>query len=165
MNKYNSSNFSEDIVDILLNSCWNVPRTTINRTKNKNNENLAQIIRVNGKTFLLPDISVLDDDYNNVILRIEVKSFYDLPKKGSPNPDLPLFPIKTRQLFSYAGLQAEEEVGIKIIVAVGNGKFNFYWCGIDELMNDFTSYRGKWNNEDALWFNLEDLSSDFNNFG
>lgn len=165
MNKYSSGDFSEDIVDILLNSCWNVPRTKINRTKRSDRNNSVQLIKVNGKTFLLPDISVLDEDYDEVILRIEVKSFYELPKKGSPNPNLPLFPIKTRQLFSYAGLQAEEEVGIKIIIAVGYSEFSFHWCTIDELMNDFDSLKSKWNGEDTMWFNLEDLNSDFSNLG
>lgn len=164
MNKYSLGDLAEDVTNILLNNCWDFPQTKMNRIKDSKGKNLVQLIKVNGRTFLLPDISALDSDCEEVILRIEVKSFYGLPKKGSPNPVLPLFPIKTRQLLSYAGLQSEEEIGVKIIVAIESGEFSFYWCSIDELINDFSSFEFKWNGEDSLWFNIEDLHSDFKNF-
>lgn len=165
MNRYSKGDLSENIIDILLNDVWDVPHTTVNRNKDSSGNNTVQLIKVNGKTFLLPDISVFDDNFEEIILRIEVKSFVQLPKRGSPNPSLPLFPIKIRQLFSYAGLQSEEEVGIKIVITVGQHDTSYYWCSIDEMMNNLSSIRSDWGGEDSLWFNIEELHSDFKNFG
>ena len=155
MNQYNNGDYTEDISDILLNTCWNKPFTKINRRKNKDGSNAVQIIKVNGETFILPDIEVYRDlELNEIILRIEVKSFASLPKVDSPNKSLPLFPIKIRQLSGYVGLQSAEEIGIKFIIVVGKKNENFYWCELDELLNDFGSIRHDWKKEDSLWFNI-----------
>lgn len=165
MDKYSKGDDSEDLVDDLLHSKWKRPYTKINRSKDSYGRNKKQTIVVDGETFILPDITVfLNKNLDEIEIRVEVKSFNKLPTLESPNRNLPLFPLKVRQLEEYSALQASEEVGVKIVFVIGGSKKNFYWCNLDDVTGKLPYIISDWDGEFSCWYNLEDMNSSFDNF-
>ena len=89
----------EDRVNYLINFLFDNKFSRVNRYKYLDGRNYPQTIEIDGEEYYLPDISVYSNKEMSVLeLRIEVKGFYFLPKKESPNKDLALLPIKIRQI-------------------------------------------------------------------
>lgn len=165
MNKYSNGDEAENLVDDFLHSKLNRPYTKINRTEDSSGNNEKQVIVVDGEKFILPDITVFKDgEFKEIEIRVEVKSFKKLPTKESPNKNLPLFPIKVRQLEEYTFLRAREEFDIKIIFVVGKEKKELYWCNLDDVTGGLKFLLSDWDGEVACWYNINDMNYNFNRF-
>ncbi len=165
MTDYSSGDDAEDLVNDFLHKKLNRPNTILNRVKDMFGRNKTQTFVIDDETFILPDITVFKDkNLKEVEIRVEVKSFKKLPTKESPNKNLPLFPIKIRQLEEYSYLQAIERIAVRIIFVIGKNEKEFYWCNIDDVTGKLPFIASVWDGEDSCWYNIKDMNSKFDNF-
>ena len=167
--KYSNGDEYENAVNSKLTTAWKRLFTKINRIVDENGYNSSQTIALTkDETFILPDITVFYDwDERVVEMRIEVKGFHQLPKKDSPIPELPLFPIKQRQLQEYWALSMREGISIRVVLVIGDKRnskgFQYYWADLASMIN-FEKIKGLWDKEISYWFNVEEMSCEFSNF-
>lgn len=165
MNKYSNGDEAENLVDDFLHSKLKRPYTIINRTKDSSENNERQVVVIDGEKLILPDITVFKDkNLKEIELRVEVKSFKKLPTKESPNRNLPLFPIKVRQLEEYTFLRARDEIDINIVFVIGKENKDLYWCNIDDVTGRLDFLISEWDGEISCWYNINDMNSKFDNF-
>lgn len=165
---YSAGDEYENAVDRMLNNAWNKPFTKLNRII-ENGKNKSQVIWLSeSESYILPDITVFyNSEENEVEFRVEVKGFHCLPTRESPNKNLPLFPIKQRQLQEYWQLFKKEEVMCKIVIVVGDkhysNEFSYYWSSIYDIVK-LEKIKSPWDGEMAYWFNINDMNVDFSDF-
>lgn len=127
-------------------------------------------VLINGVKYLCPDVEIYkDEEYNQIVIRVEVKSFRDFPRDLNIGKNEDLFHIKEWQIKEYLKLQKIEEIPCRIIFVLGsdNQEQEFYWATLDNLINKIQhkiiKYRGT--NDDFAqnyyFWRAKDLRRDF----
>lgn len=98
---------------------------------------IPDYVWIDNKKYLCPDVEIYKDkNFNEIVVRVEVKSFRDFPRDIKIGKDEDLFHIKEWQIKEYLKLQIQEEIPCRIIFVLGNeSNFKFYWATLDNLLH------------------------------
>lgn len=130
---------------------------------------VTDIIKIDGKSYICPDVEIYkDENFNQIVIRVEVKSFYEFPQDSSIKENKNFFCIKERQIKDYLKLQKREEIPCRIIFVLGNqSNFTFYWSTLNDLIGKIKyekiMYKGTLDkiSENYYFWRAKDLRTDF----
>lgn len=94
-------------------------------------------IEINGKNITCPDIEIYrNSEMNEMVMRVEVKSFYDYMKDSPVKTNENILGIREALIQDYLKVEKYEEVECRIVFVIGDSNFGarcFYWETLDNL--------------------------------
>lgn len=136
----------------------------------ENNYSGADHIYIDGKRYSCPDIEIYKDhNFQDIVIRLEVKSFENYPDNLPFHANEPYFLIKEYSIKQYLSLQKREEIPCRIMFVLGKDYDikGFFWETLDNMvyrMNHIEEmYKGKFDDRKSLYYfwKVSDFRTDF----
>ena len=156
-----------DVIDVLTEKFFGFSFNRYSVFDNAGNE-VPQTVLIRGKRVRHPDINVVDffTKNNELILRIEIKSFSSFYKNNVPDilTDNDFLVIEKEAFDDYIYLQNSGEIECKILLVVGSSEYLFYWDTLDNLKNKicYSGWFSPFQTDCYFWF-PNDLNSGIDN--